>query len=446
MASLLQTKEAYLDAGASQAVAFDSNVGLGSLVVFTSAHNSTAGTGAVAKTAGTATISAVQVDAVQQNGSISAFIKVWSFLVTGAGSLTVTFTADAGGSWSWLTMTEFSGSWDASRVEDTSTSGGSYYGSAPSSGNVTSVGAALLFGATMFYVSTGYATSTPDAAWTELGEEGSVDHMTGAVAYRTVATGTTDSADWTISTALDCATVAIAYKEATFAVVQSVATVGDGVTGTQVTLAVNNIVAGHLLCVWVKGEGGAATPTNVAISDGTSSFAVRSVNARGTAQPWGCFGYLLSANAGNKTITASWTTSQGFCRLRVVEVAYTGNIAFDIDNSTADGDTANLATGTITTTAADSFVVAADGEYSGVSPSSPLIGGAAADGSISGTGNDAHCMMWWKKFASIQTNIAGSATSNAGDWVASIIAFKELTIFDFPSMTLSAQRNTLLRM
>ena len=214
-----------------------------------------------------------------------------------------------------------------------------------------------------------------------------------------------------------------------FSVVQSFATSGDGFTGTSVNLSVTGLTAGNLLVAWVKGEGGASNPTNLAISDGTSSFTCRSLNARGTASPWGYFGYLLSANGGNKTITASWTTSQSFCRIRIAEISYAaGSLPFfDTDNVTANNNTANLATGQITTSASvNTIVLAGSGEFAALSLSNLLIGGVSRDGTISGSGNDAHCALWWKSFSSQQTNITGSATSAAGDWVASIIAFKEI--------------------
>ncbi|MFA5809987.1 MAG: Ig-like domain-containing protein, partial [Thermoleophilia bacterium] len=188
--------------------------------------------------------------------------------------------------------------------------------------------------------------------------------------------------------------------------------------GSSVTL--NNVTAGNLVVVWLKWEGGANG--GASITDGTTPLTMGTDAHLGVSSPSGQFGYLLSANGGTRTYTATVPAGAGFVRMRVAEFSYTGILSFDMQNIGAGSGTAP-ASGNITTTGTGELVLGGYAEYSTPTLSSPLINGQAAT-FISG---GSYTKMWYQSFAAAFTGNAAATLSAAGSWVTNVIAFRLAT-------------------
>lgn len=181
--------------------------------------------GDLTKTAGTATIDTPQLDSVEGgqigNGPEFLYVATYSMLVTGSGTLTLTFAGAQAGSFLSLASEAYNGSWDASRVEAVAAGGFSATdnSSTADAGNMTSAGAALFIGA--FAANNGVAiTITPDSPWNTLAVDGTSAHVITSFVDQIVSVGTTDSPGWSWTPALDGGTYAgtayggVVYKEA----------------------------------------------------------------------------------------------------------------------------------------------------------------------------------------------------------------------------------------
>jgi hypothetical protein len=157
----------------------------------------------LAKSAGTATIGTPTLDA-QVQISNNLWCAVWSVIVTGAGSLTLTASNFPASSNLTMYVDEFAGTWDATRVEDAN-SLGSNAGVAPLGPNMTSAGAALFFGG----IRIDALGLTPQGAFTEVATVLDESHAI----YRIVGTGTTDAIEWTAPSGASWAIAGAVYKE-----------------------------------------------------------------------------------------------------------------------------------------------------------------------------------------------------------------------------------------
>lgn len=203
--TIIQETSTRFDAATDFPRAFGSNVAAGSLVVvlvWTSSATAFVA-GDCTKSAGTATIGAVSLD--KENdfdvgaGEI-ANAAIWSFLVTGAGSLTVN-VAVPDGSYGTISIGEYGGSWDASRLETSAVGQSATDGSsAADTANMTSAGAALFVGAVCVMGSDLSTTCTANSPWTNIASENdNTAHQAGAAARNNFASGTTDTAGWAIN-------------------------------------------------------------------------------------------------------------------------------------------------------------------------------------------------------------------------------------------------------
>lgn len=203
----------------SVALTFPNNVTAGSLLTFvvTASVGTTSDAPVAAdltKTSGTATIGTVSLDLVDTRligGVYYLHAAIYSVLVTGSGSLTMTYANVANATY-FIAGDEYTGSWDSTRVEDTASAQAT--STAPSSGDATSAGAALFIGAQG--MATGaLAGMTPDAAFTQIAEnEGSSTQVQGSAISRIVSSGTTDAASWTNDVNQEWLALVVAYKEA----------------------------------------------------------------------------------------------------------------------------------------------------------------------------------------------------------------------------------------
>lgn len=203
MASHVQSAGTTFDNVTNFTYALPSNPVAGNLIVLSSARyragdNSLYREGDLTKSAGTATISTPSLLHLQFATEIG--LAVWSFLVTGSGSLTLQVAHGGTGTFGSLFLGEFSGNFlNHKDVNYRSTQGNS---TAPDTNTVTThrVGDTVLFGH-MSALNAAVVTVTPDAAFTQIGEdENGADRVIHSVMYRIVLQGTTDSASWTLGT------------------------------------------------------------------------------------------------------------------------------------------------------------------------------------------------------------------------------------------------------
>ena len=197
-------------------IAFPGDVTVGSLITIgTSAFSTDSSPSWIdadcTKSAGTATIGTCTVDAQGINDLSGSYYLagVFSALVTGSGSLTMQIHEPADNTYWFAAINEYSGSWDASRVEDTSTNTGSSASSAVT-GTASSVGAAL-FVAQLMACPT---TITAEAAFSLIAEEESCSgQMSGSGIDQIVGGATTDEGEWSFTGTDDYAAALVVYKE-----------------------------------------------------------------------------------------------------------------------------------------------------------------------------------------------------------------------------------------
>jgi hypothetical protein len=198
----------------------------------------------------------------------------------------------------------------------------------------------------------------------------------------------------------------------------------DNSTGSSVAsiaVALTGVTAGNLIAVWVKHEG---TSTSITVSDGTTTLTAATYKANGSANSFGQWHYLLSANSGNKTYTATFGASRSFPTIIVFEYSITGSWAFQAQN-TATGTSTSPNSGNFTTTGTDGVAFGGYAENSTNFTSSEQINGVAADGSKrTAAAGDPRCYTtaWRKTFTSGYTG-AASATLASAEWVCCGIAF-----------------------
>ena len=212
---------------ASVSYTFPLSVSVGSLITVTAGATPYRPfvLGDCTKTGGTATISAFTLDKVQDGGGVVGGTGQWSAIVTGAGTLTITVTT-AASNFQFIACNEHTGSWDSTRVLATNGANFSASGS-PSSGNATSVAAALFVGA-LAVQNNAIVTLTPGGGFTNV--YSAVNGTTDIVCARSellVTIPTTTAASWTVSPAPGtCQASVVVYKEAAAAPATTPGTLG----------------------------------------------------------------------------------------------------------------------------------------------------------------------------------------------------------------------------
>lgn len=220
-----QSGKAVASTGTGVQRAYGANVATGSLVTIGCIKYNSSGDTFVAgdciKQAGTATIDTPTLDHQRQfsdgDGGVID-VGAWSAIVTAGGSLTLRVQGALASTYLTLFTDEFSGSWDASRVDGTPAGNSSATNgqSAASSGNVTTASAGLIVGYLAISTASSGFVMTQDAAFTEIAsEQDGTTNMVAEGIYRIVGSGTTDDASWVIGTGnVGWGAIAVAYKEA----------------------------------------------------------------------------------------------------------------------------------------------------------------------------------------------------------------------------------------
>jgi len=190
------------------------------------------------------------------------------------------------------------------------------------------------------------------------------------------------------------------------------------VSDLSTTVSLTGVGAGNLIVMWIKWEG--ATTGGATVSDGTSSLSMGTLVEHSNNDLQGQFAYLLSANSGNKTYTVTFPSGSAYQRIRIAEYSYSGTISLDVQN-TGSGTGVTPTSGDITTTGTDEIVLGGYGEYTGTTPSAPLVNGVAATFITGGT----NAKMWYRLPTSTFSNGNASLTINiSSNWIANVIAFK----------------------
>jgi hypothetical protein len=212
------------DNGATASQAFGSNVTAGSLIIVT-AHKWAGAGGSdpfiaadCSKASGTATIETVALD-LNRNQTLNSqpyHTAVFSALVTGTGSLTMQ-VAGSSDSYLMITMGEFSGSWDSSRLETSAGTGDDTDNpTSASTGDATSAGAALFIGNLGLDGSGTITIGVTGTGWNEIAEsQEASSHITGSASYKIQSSGATDAATWSLSGTINgFNAIVVVFKEA----------------------------------------------------------------------------------------------------------------------------------------------------------------------------------------------------------------------------------------
>ena len=188
-------------------------------------------------------------------------------------------------------------------------------------------------------------------------------------------------------------------------------------SGSSGAVTLNGITAGNLIVVFVRWESGDATPS---VSDGTTTFTAGTKKFQSPL--YGQYFYLLSANSGNKTITATMGATRDWIHVFAVEFHATGAWAFD--TSAIDGGSGTtINSGNINTTGTEEVVFGMYGTGGVGTTSSEQINGVAAteDATYSPTGNSS---VWYRILSATFSGGAASATVASQNWVCAVVAFK----------------------
>jgi len=201
----------------------------------------------------------------------------------------------------------------------------------------------------------------------------------------------------------------------------------SGTPHTSLAITVNGITAGNLIVVWVGWEDVNGTTS---VSDGTSMLTPgtkKKDDSGGGA--YGQFFYLLSANGGNKTYTASFSASTNYSRIAVMEFSSYDKVwSFDAEN-VGGGYGSSTASGNITTSGTDEVVVGGFSHYQPNTTTNESINGVAAtEPSYSPLGGQ-YSSVWYRLLSSTFLNGNASASTTAQYWVNNIIAFKADPLF-----------------
>lgn len=211
----------------------------------------------------------------------------------------------------------------------------------------------------------------------------------------------------------------------TYAFVQAVSTLNGDAASLTIASPSITVTAGNLLVIWVKNE---TAQTLSSVSDGTTTFSLGTEKTHTNNDLHGRFAYLLSGNAGAKTITATFTSSAAtFRRIIVCEFSHTAAAVFDTQNTGSGTSTAPIviASGSITTNAGAGLALGGYSEYSNDVMNTPRVATNAATGKPNSTSSGLP-WMWYYITSGAVTGTAdcNMSTGGSSDWVVNAIAFK----------------------
>lgn len=202
-----------------------------------------------------------------------------------------------------------------------------------------------------------------------------------------------------------------------------------GGTNDGVSHTVNyTATVGRLVVVFVKweGTGGVTSITNNAGTPETLTLLTQTDHNNNDLHTR--IGWLVTAQSGATSFTATHTGSPTFERMRVLEFSKAGGTV-SVDASVLP--TAPTTTGTsftvgpISTSADNSLVICTYSEYTSGLPTSPQIGGSAATMFPADTSHGSS-QMWYRILTSTIDGASGTATVPNAAWIGQLVAFKSL--------------------
>lgn len=193
-------------------------------------------------------------------------------------------------------------------------------------------------------------------------------------------------------------------------------------SGTTVTVDLNGITADNLIVVFLGwNDVGATISTLQSVSDGTSGFTLLDEIDTGSGQR-GQIAYLLSANAGNKTITATFDEDTESAIIFAVEYSG-GTWSYESDSGGA-GVSSSPSSGNISASITDGVIICGNKLFeTAATLSSPTIGGntPTEDAGYSPVGTYHH--FFYRLNENISADDAAGTYSQSTTWVWGIAAF-----------------------
>lgn len=206
------------------------------------------------------------------------------------------------------------------------------------------------------------------------------------------------------------------------AVVGTPSSASADASGTTVSVVRAGVTAGNGILLYTKYEGGSSDVIS-SVSDGTTDFTASKSfhgHASGFAMAW--FYLTASVASGSVTYTVTLSSAMTFKRIVVMELSHTGALTIVSPTFADDGGSSTYpAPASITNTDADALFAGSWSDFSGVSTSSELLGGAARDG----VKVEAFDSVWWKVYASAAARTSGATLSGAATGIGSVIAVQE---------------------
>jgi len=195
---------------------------------------------------------------------------------------------------------------------------------------------------------------------------------------------------------------------------------GSASTLTQAVNPTGDATAGSLIAVFVKHE---SAPTTITVDDGTTTFTPGTYQSNSSNDSHGQWHYHLSANGGDKTYTATFAAARDFTSIFVFEFTFTGAAAVLDAQSTANGTSANVSSGSMAATGDSGVALGGYIEITINTTSSEQVNGVAADGALRSPGVN-FSSAWHKTYAAPFTG-AATGTISSAVWACCGIAFKD---------------------
>jgi hypothetical protein len=209
-----------LAAASSVAIAFPNSVELGAMLsvfgfAFTNATNDPPTASDLAKTAGTATIGAIALDAVRTRtlaGPLYLHSALYSVLVTAKGSLTLTLDGGASATFCNILGHEYQGAWDASRLVTSVSNEGN--GTIQTASTAASTGPALFVSALMHTNASIGSEATEQSPLRLIAEQPSSPTQIGTSFADLIVNGPTSlNAAWVTNNSVDWIALCAVYRE-----------------------------------------------------------------------------------------------------------------------------------------------------------------------------------------------------------------------------------------
>jgi hypothetical protein len=206
-----------------------------------------------------------------------------------------------------------------------------------------------------------------------------------------------------------------------FTFVQKNATVSQDASATTVAVTLTGVGAGNLIVLVVRHEN---TPVTITASDGTTSLTAGNKITHSNNDFNGQMFYLLSANAGTVTYTATFSSSRPYRAIIAEEYSYVGTAVLDVQATGAYGTSTSIQSDSFATTGSDEVVIAGFFNYNSTSNmATPHIDTSTPDDYTMYSGST-KIGIASKTFGSTFTGYTDAVIDVSDPWIALALAFK----------------------